>query len=299
MTGTLIPQGRRWAIVTVAAIAGASLSAQVPQFRSTTEAVTVDVSVRDRTRVVPNLAAEDFEVLDNGVAQKVLDVSFGKLPIDVTVALDVSLSVDGQRLNQMRTGIRQLMVDLGPEDRLRLVAFNMRVSRVLDFTNDVAAADRALQDFSAGGGTAIWDTAATLIAAAHPEDRRHLLVLFTDGTDSVSFTATDSLVALAQRMTTTISSVVPTTIQLTVRTPLPAGGRLLETLATETGGSFVRMTSPRQDLGETFRRALDQFRSTYVLHFRPEKAGPGFHTLQVSVRGKSKYTVTARRGYFR
>jgi VWFA-related protein len=289
-----------WCAIGVAAlIASATVAAQVPQFRATTEAVTVDVSVRDRTRVVPNLAAEDFEVLDNGVVQKVLDVSFGKLPIDVTVALDVSLSVDGQRLDQMRRGIRQLMADLGPDDRLRLVAFNMRVTRVLDFTNDVVAADRALQDFSAGGGTAIWDTAATLIAAAHPPDRRHLLVLFTDGTDSVSFTATDSLVALAQRMSTTISSVVPTTIRLTVGTPLTAGGRLLQTLATETGGAFVRMTSPTQELGETFRQALEQFRSTYVLHFQPEHSGSGFRTLQVSVRGKPDYTVTARRGYFR
>lgn len=289
----------RYGIVAAGLAMGAVLSAQSPQFRSTTEAVTVDVSVRERTRVVATLQAEDFEVLDNGAPQKVLDVSYGKLPIDLTVALDVSFSVDGHGLAQMRTAIRQLMADLGPDDRLRLIAFNMRVSRVLDFTNDTSEIDRALRAFSAGGGTAIWDTAATLVAAAHPTDRRHLLVLFTDGLDSVSFTATDSLVALAQRMTTTISAVMPAQWELRSLPPLSAGGRLLQTLSAETGGSFIRMTSRGQDLGETFRRALDQFRSTYVLHFQPTNPTSGFHTLQVSVKGKSGYTVTARRGYFR
>lgn len=279
--------------------------AQALQFRATTDAVTVDVSVRDRSRVVTGLTGADFELRDNGVPQTVLTVSYGTLPIDVTIALDISLSVDGQRLEQLRRAVAQLMRDLGPDDRLSLLTFNMRVSRRVEFTRDVAAVDRALTQVSAGGGTSIWDTAATVLAAPPPAGRRHLLVMFTDGADSTSITTPRELIALAQRMNTTVSAVVPSAYVFApfARTQLPAQGpgqAALNALAAETGGSLVRMVGTRQDLGDTFRRLLEGFRTTYVLHYQPQGvSGTGFHTLEVAVKDKPGYTVTARRGYVR
>src|SRR5688500_20172103 len=58
----------------LAAAAVCALMAQAT-FRSGTDAVTVDVSVRDGARVVTGLRAADFEVLDNGVPQDVAAVS--------------------------------------------------------------------------------------------------------------------------------------------------------------------------------------------------------------------------------
>ena len=70
---------------------------QPPVFRSTGSVVAVDGSVRDVTRrVLTDLTAADFTVLDNGVPQQVEQVSYGRVPIDVTVGLDISRSVDGQ-----------------------------------------------------------------------------------------------------------------------------------------------------------------------------------------------------------
>ena len=115
-------------------------SQQAPAFRSGTSGVVVDVSVRDRSRrPMTNLQPADFEVLDNGVAQTVDSVSYGKLPIDVTVALDVSYSVSGTLLDQLRRGVVELMRDLARQDRLKLILFNMRVNRTVDFTADVDA----------------------------------------------------------------------------------------------------------------------------------------------------------------
>jgi hypothetical protein len=76
---------------------------QQPTFRSEINAVVVDASVRDRSRrAVTNLQPADFVVIDNGVPQEVDNVSYGKLPIDVTVALDVSYSVTGVVLERLR-----------------------------------------------------------------------------------------------------------------------------------------------------------------------------------------------------
>ena len=131
---------------------------QQPVFRSSANAVMVDIAVRDASRrIVTDLTAADFTVLDNGVPQQVDDLSFGKLPIDVTVGLDVSGSVNGPLLDRLRLGINQLMADLRRDDRLKLMVFNMRFNQTIDFTTDVAQIDRAIKSAGSAGGTALFD----------------------------------------------------------------------------------------------------------------------------------------------
>ena len=170
--------------IAYASAAVAPQDPQQPTFRSGASAIAVDVTVRQDRRAVTGLVASDFEVLDNGVLQQVDDLSYGKLPIDVTVALDVSHSVSGNLLDRLRQGVVQLMRD----DRLKLVLFNMRVTRTIDFTNDVDAVERAIRGAAAGGGTALLDAVSVTLVSASIPDRRQLIVFFTDGNDSSSTT---------------------------------------------------------------------------------------------------------------
>lgn len=290
----------------------------VPQsatFRSTVDAVTVDVSVRDGSKVVSNLTAGDFTLLDNGVPQQIAAVSYGKLPIDVTLALDVSFSVTGPLLDQLRAAVHQLMRDLGPQDRLRLIDFNMRVHRAVDFTGDAAQVASALNQAAAGGGSSIRDAIAVALVSASQPERRQLIVVFTDGADSTSFTTPESLLDLAKRTSASVAAVV---MRGSGRAgPQAAQGlELLQALSKETGGSVIPVTlgqttsvsgrvttvrnAPAADLTQTFRRVLDDFRSSYVLHFTPSGVAPGgFHAIDVAVKGKRSLTVRARRGYQR
>jgi VWFA-related protein len=299
---------RRPALAIACAIAVASGtppgSAQQAQFRAATDAVTVAVSVRDGRRAVTGLEAADFEVLDNGVAQKITDVSYERLPIDVTIALDTSLSVTGQTLAQLRRGVRQLMSDLRSEDRLKLTTFNMRVARVVDFTTDIGAVDRAIGAVQPGGGSSIWDAAAVALvsASAAPADRRQLVVLFTDAADSSSNLTPASLLEVARRTNAALTSVMPDlgARAITIR-PLFGGlsvrqrRETLEKLGDETGGAVY---NAGDNLTGAFQRALEEFRSSYVLHYTPAGVERvGFHTLEVKVK-RGRPEVRARRGYF-
>jgi hypothetical protein len=72
------------------------------RFRAATDSVSLGVSVRRQNRPVTGLRVSDFEIDDNGVPQQVVDLSYEKLPIDLTVALDISGSVSGALLDELR-----------------------------------------------------------------------------------------------------------------------------------------------------------------------------------------------------
>jgi Ca-activated chloride channel homolog len=280
---------------------------QQPTFRSEVNAVVVDASVRDRSRrPVANLRASDFQVIDNGVPQDVDNVSFGRLPIDVTVALDVSYSVTGAVLERLRRAVGQLMRDLRREDRLKLILFNMRVMRIVDFTADPEVVDRAIRTATAGGGTALLDAISVALVSASTPERRQLIVFFTDGNDSTSVTAPGTLTTVAQRTRGTLTFVMPALPQV-VRPAGPATASrqlsqrplapVLSAIAVETGGTMLPVNEDA-DLSSAFRRVLDDFRSAYVLYYNPRGVDRGgYHTLEVRVKREGA-TVQARRGYW-
>jgi VWFA-related protein len=294
-----------------------------PTFRGRADVVAVDANVRRAGRPVTDLKAEDFEIIDNGVAQQVADVSFGKLPIDVTVALDISSSVTGDVLTQFRRGIEQLMPDLAADDRLKLMTFNQRVKRVLDLGRTTTTAAAALNEIRATGSTAIFDAIAVALTTRAEPDRRQLILVFSDGRDSSSTTDVAGLVDVIHRTTPTIGFVLSSTTTARPLAPLNIGqasttsGQMsvsfpsvmrsappsptvvarqtYELLARESGGTILLANTG--NLADSFKRLLQDFRASYVLHYRPTGVErSGLHTLDVRIK-RPGFEVRARRGY--
>lgn len=305
------------AFVSVVGAHGGAQS-QAPTFRAAADAVMVEVSVQAGNRPVTDLQIPDFTLLDKGVPQTIVDMTYGKLPIDVTVALDISFSVSGAMFERLQRAVGQLMRDLRPDDRLRLMMFNARVARVIDYSSDPAVIDAAMKSAIAGGGTSLHDAISLALVSSRAPGRRQLIVVFTDGSDASSTTPMSTLLDVASRTTATLSMVMPggmtptagifdSSFGFTGGVPVPPQTQVRRQLATvsaayvglsaSTGGSVVPFRA-NEDLGAVFRRILDGFRSTYVLHFTPTGVERGgFHELQVTV-SRPKTTVTARRGYF-
>jgi Ca-activated chloride channel family protein len=290
-----------------------------PTFRAGARVVSVDVTVRRGGRPLTGLTVGDFEVLDNGVRQAVADFSYEKLPIDVTVALDVSGSVDGPLLDRLRQAVLQLRAYLRPADRLKVITFNHRVWRIVDHADPAAAIDAAFGEIRAGGSSAILDALAVALTTPVGPDRRHLVVLFSDGYDTSSINDPGVLLEVARHTTPAVYAVLPPPVSRQSEPAfaglnLPEGegpGRpvdvvdqaaqtvrqqLFSLLAQDTGGDVFPIP-PGGNLGSAFRRALDEFRSSYVLHFAPQGVEErGVHRLEVRVR-RTGVDVRARREY--
>src|SRR5262245_39378294 len=88
---------KRWArscaLAAAAATAVAVVTAQTPTFRAETDLVTFGVSVQDRRgELVTNLAAEDFEVIEEGQKQSVR--AFARGDVDSAPRTHVGLLYD-------------------------------------------------------------------------------------------------------------------------------------------------------------------------------------------------------------
>src|SRR4030095_1643823 len=102
-----------------------------------------------------------------------------------------------------RRSVQQLRADLHANDRLKLLTFNMRIRRILDFDAPASATDEALAGIRAFGSTALLDTIAVSLATPAVAGRRQLVVLFSDGEDSNSVTDQDLLFDVVRPSTPT------------------------------------------------------------------------------------------------
>jgi VWFA-related protein len=281
--------------------AGPVAGDQQATFRSGIDLIAVDVSARIGREPILGLQAADFEVLDNGIPQDIVDVSYGSLPIDITLAIDLSFK-SSKYAASLRAAVSDQVARLEKQDRVRLILFNSRVPRATEFTSDAAVIDRALREARAGSQSGFADVFGDALAAATPTDRRHLVLFVTDGGISSS-AKPEMLLDLARRSRSTLSMILPIEFPTGRGQFVPSAGQKQRTdslnqLAQETGGIIVWQT-PNADVGPVMRTLFDDFRASYVLHFAPRGVDPGgVHTLQVRVK-RPDARVKARRAYVR
>jgi len=277
-------------LVAVLAACGAAcalVSAQLPTFRSRVEAVRVDVLVTEHGRPVRGLQPADFEILDNGVRQHVDLAILEKLPLDLILVFDVSKSVEGQRLDDLRRAGGAVLGALAPGDRAALVTFNHVVRLGSGLTSELGRLRAALALAMADGGTALVDGAFAGMMLGESEVGRALELVFSDGLDVSSWLTADAVLDTARR-----SGVV---VYGTWVGPAQAP-EFLRALARATGGDVVSARSS-QDVGAIFLHILEEFRNRYVLSYSPQGVSKaGWHALDVRVKGRG-FQVKARPGY--
>src|SRR4051812_43195646 len=99
----------------IALVAWTTAVSTQPTFSTRVEGVRVDVLVTDSSRrPLRGLTPSDFVIRDNGVLQQIDVVSFGEIALNVGLAFDLSGSVAGPRLTQLRNASQALEGELEP-----------------------------------------------------------------------------------------------------------------------------------------------------------------------------------------
>lgn len=297
-------------------------------FRARVDGVTVDVSVTSGNRPVTGLTAADFELTDNGVRQQVTDVIREELPLDVTLVVD--MSGGGVLQSSVLAGVERVRQALQTTDRLKVLTFEGRVDDHGPFASPHAMTSLTFKtwlDAFGAGEAALFDAIAAAFEVPCDPGRRSLTIVFSAGRDTRSQVVPAQVLQLAKRANTAVFMVharlnfAPTERPPDGASALPVPTvsfsvpeRFYRDVAEMTGGT-VQLVEPltvrrhdterrsmRVRLGDdglsgAFLRAIEDFRSSYVLRYTPaDVAATDWHEINVKVL-RGRYTVRARKGY--
>ena len=275
------------AILPTLLLSGPVLALQQSSFRSSALGVRVDVLVTDGHKPVGGLAAQDFDVRDNGIAQTVELVDTADVPLNVVLALDTSASTTGTRQTDLIAASQALLDGLKPADRAALTTFSHAVAPGMALTSDLSSVRGELLRLSPSGRTAVMDGVYVALTTTLAQPGRSLVVVCTDGSDISSWLRPDEVIESAKRSNAVIYAVTSADAPRTSS---------LEDLTDATGGDVLRVTSSA-DLRVAFQKILQDFRSRYILAYSPTGVPlGGFHRLEVRVKRRG-LTVKARPGY--
>ncbi len=299
------------AVVAAMLAAQSTVRAQDPQpmFRAVVDAVTIDAFVHHERQPLTGLTGHDFVVRDNGVEQAVDSIGTTD-SAHVIVGLDLSGSVDGRTLDDLRAAVRALAGALTGNDRLSLFTFSDRVRLLMRAEAPGGALDSTLASMTAGGATVLHDAIVFGSALASADSRPSVFVLLTDGMDTGSWSSASLTVDAVRHTNVVIYPIGAGLPSVQIATPqsdtfttrswmmptLGEGLRTLQRVADMTGGEFLRVNR-RARFASTFAAILAQYRQRYLLTYVPTGAiTPGWHRLDVRLRSRPG-TVVAREGY--
>ena len=265
--------------------------------------VNVFVTVTDAHGApVAGLKKEDFALLEDGKPQtiSVFDKE-SALPLSIVLDIDTSLSTRKDLPLELSSARRFARAILRPVDAISLYSFSEIVSEVVPFTSDLKAIDRGVDRVRMGSATALYDALYLGSQALEPRKGRKVLVVITDGGDTVSRVDYKEAVRSAQEAEAIVYSIIDVPIEASAGRDI-GGEHALIQISEDTGGKYFYATSV-PELDDAFRKISDELRTQYLLAYYPSQrlSDSNFRRIEVKVDGASTtspFTVRHRTGYY-
>ena len=265
--------------------------------------VNVFVTVTDAHGApVAHLTKDNFHLSEDGSEQKI--AVFDKesaLPLSIILAVDTSLSTKKDLPLELASARRFAHSILRPIDGLSLYQFSEIVDEVTPFTSDLKTIDRGIDRIHVGTATAVYDALYLGARALDKRKGRKVMVLITDGGDTVSKTDYRDAVRAAQESEAIIYSLIVVPIEASAGRDT-GGEHALIQLSEDTGGKYYYASSLAQ-LDSAFHQIGDELRMQYLLAYYPSRrfSNSEFRRLQVNIDGLPEgndFRVRHRTGYY-
>jgi|EndMetStandDraft_5_1072996.scaffolds.fasta_scaffold09661_2 VWFA-related protein len=255
------------------------------------EAVLVPVIVTDRGKFVRGLKQQDFEVLEDGVAQPVGSLVSENAPLELVLAIDISGSME-QALPEVKVAVKALLAKLRPGDAATLIGFNDTTFLVAESETDPKVREDAVDLLTSWGGTALYDATIFSLDVVNKRWGRKGVVIFSDGDDRHSLTRREAAMRRVQS-----SDAMLFTVGFGGAAMVPDLRKRLQDYAVATGGRAFFPRDAKQ-LDEVFGTIIAELSSQYVLSYSPPNPTPESKWRTITVRiPKGRYDIRARQGY--
>jgi Ca-activated chloride channel family protein len=291
----------------------------VPTIKVQTRLVNIPLNVADAHGApVGGLTIDDFTLTEDGKPQKIVIFERSTTsPLSIVLAIDASESVlrdENLERNAAKHFVKALIRE---QDEVDLMDFADTVREIVPFTNNLKRIDSGLSELQRGDATALYDAiylasqrlAETHSAPAPPTQaadlRRRVIVLITDGGDTVKGSHYTQALEQAQRAGAMVYSliIVPVYADAGRNT---GGEHALIQMADDTGGKYYYVSDPK-DLEPALRHVSDDLRTQYLLGYYAPPRDPrreddaALRTVSIKLKDSAasdKYDLRYRKSYF-
>ncbi len=274
----------------------------IPTFSVDVKLVNVFVTVTDQSGApVGNLQKQDFQLFEDGIPQNVAVFDReSQLPLSIILAVDTSLSTRKDLRLELDAARNFADAIMRPVDSMAVYEFSEVVHEVVPFTADLRRIDRGLGGIHSGSATAMYDAIYLGSGALEKRRGRKVMVLITDGGDTVSTTTYQQALEAAQQAEAIVYSIIVVPIEASAGRDL-GGEHALIQMSQDTGGKYYYASST-ETLRQAFQQISDELRTQYLLAYYPSRrlASSDFRRIQVEVRAPADQPLLARcrSGYY-
>jgi Ca-activated chloride channel family protein len=278
-----------------------------PTIKVETRLVNVALNVMDaKGSPVGGFGRDDFATLEDGKPQKIaIFEKEATTPLSIVLAIDTSDSVwTNERLEKSAAKhfVNALLRD---QDELDLMEFSEVVREMVPFTNQKKRIEAGIGELQMGGATALYD--AIYLASERLQEtsvangRRRVVVLITDGGDTVKGSRYTQAMEQAQRAGAMVYAIIIVPIYADAGRNV-GGEHALIQMAKDTGGKYYYVVDPK-DLEPAFQHVSDDLRTQYLLGYYAPKRGADTSYRKIEVRMtdealRGKYDLRYRTGYY-
>lgn len=256
---------------------------------------------------VSGLTREDFELTEDGKPQKIaIFEKESSTPLSIVLAMDASESVFSDRGLEREAARKFLRGLVRSQDRVDLMAFSDAVDEIVPFTNDVNAVESGIGRIQRGSSTALYDAiylASQRLAQATPvPGERRVVVLITDGENTVARGSYDAALEQAQRAGAMIYSLIIVPVAADAGRN-EGGEHALIQMAHDTGGKYYYVEDKR-DLQAAFAHVSEDLRTQYTIgYYAPQKGSDpsGLRRIGLTLKDpalRARYTLRYRTSYY-
>ncbi len=255
---------------------------------------------------VSTLKQEDFQIFEDGKPQKIAVFQReSELPLSIVLAIDTSLSTRTDQKLELESARRFAHAILRPIDGISLFQFSEVVDQLTPFTADLRTIDKGISRVRTGAATALYDTLYLGSDALLDRRGRKVMVVITDGGDTVSKTSYQEAVREAQQAEVILYSIIIVPIENSAGRDT-GGEHALIQLSRDTGGKYFYASSLDQ-LDAAFRQISDELRTQYLISYYPSArlSDSEFRRIEIKINpttqdypNPSELQVRHRTGYY-
>jgi Ca-activated chloride channel family protein len=269
--------------------------------------VTVITSVTDAAgNQINDLTQNDFQIYEDNKPQDIAGFyREGQIPLRLIFLFDTSSSIRHRFEFEQRAAAQFFRNVMRPGDQAALMSVSTESKIELQFTPDVEQLVSALGQLRAQGATALYDGMISAAKYLRPSEGRHVMVVLSDGSDTVSTSTLAQALAEAQRSDAMIYGVHSTGVAPSASVQDLAGEFVMKAMCEDTGGRaffppiYEDQKKEARDLDEIYKRLAAEVRAQFVLtYYSKAEAKQGvFRPIRVEVK-RPAVQVRARRGYY-